>query len=563
MKRDLAALAGGSYDLAIVGGGIYGACAAREAALAGLRVCLVERNDFGSATSSQSLRIIHGGLRFLQHLDARRMREHVAERRTLMRIAPHLVEPLACVIPTYGHGLKGRELLEIALLLNDLVSFDRNRGMDPGHRIPRGGILSRAELLAACPGIPPEGISGGALWYDARARNTERLLFAFLESAVRAGAQVANHVEATGILRSGARVTGLSARDARSGATLEVRAGSVLNAAGPWVDQFLATLDEEDHAPHFRPSKGINLLVRRTLATHALGIPCGPRFRDADALVEKGARMLFFVPWNGRSLIGTKHLPHVGGPEALSVTPDELAGLLDEINDALPAARLTAKDVVAVLAGMLPEKDEAGGGVQLQKHPLIVDHARAGGPEGLITLVGVKWTTARKVAEDALGLVLSKLGRTARDGASATTPVAGGDIPDLARFLAEGQERRPRSISAASMDHLLRGRGTLAGSVVERVRRDPELGRPLTEASPVIGAELVEAAEQEMAEHLDDALLRRTELWLAAPLERGLLERCARIVAPVLGWDRARTLHEVERAQEALARMLPSSQQVG
>ena len=173
MIRNLSQLQGRKFDVLVVGGGIYGVCTAWDAALRGLSVALVEKGDFGSATSSNSLKIIHGGLRYLQHADLKRVRESTAERRTLMRIAPHLVHPMPCLMPTYGHALKGKEAMAVALFLNDLVCFDRNGLSDPQKHIPRGRVISKKECMSLIPGVNERELSGGALWYDCQLYNSE------------------------------------------------------------------------------------------------------------------------------------------------------------------------------------------------------------------------------------------------------------------------------------------------------------------------------------------------------------------------------------------------------
>lgn len=562
MKRDLDRLARVPYDVVVVGGGIYGVCAAREAALHGLSVCVLDRGDFGAETSSRSLKILHGGLRYLQHLDVRRMRQSILERRKLFRIAPHLVRPLPCVIPTWGHGVRGREVMAAALAVNDLVGLDRNLGLPPGSRIPRGRVLSRGELLSLAPGIASDGVTGGALWYDAQAWSTERLLLAFLAAGVEAGADAANHVEAERLLVHGRSVVGVAARDAVTGRRFEVRGRLVLNAAGPWVDRVLETVPDPGGPKHFRTSKAFNVVVRRIAGDHAVGIPGGSAFHDEDSLVDRGARLLFLVPWRSYTMVGTKHVRWTGAPDRFVVSRDEIERLLAEVNHGYPPARLSMADVVAVHAGILPEKDGVTGpDVQLEKHPLLLDHARIDGIDGLITVIGVKWTTARLVAEQAIRLVRRKLGAGERDG-PADAPVSGGDMSDFERFLEDGMRDRPSAVPPESMEHLLRAHGTGVRRVLERVSRDEALGRPVHDGSPTIGAEVVHAAAEEMGERLDDVILRRTEAWLGAPSPHVVAHRCATLVAGPLGWDPARVRAETERAVAALERVAVAPREV-
>ena len=227
------------WDVAVVGGGIYGAAVAWDAAQRGLAVALVEREDFGAGASWNSLKTIHGGMRYLQKLDLARLRQSARERATLLAIAPEIVRPLPFVVPTYGHGTTGREALALGLLLNDWLTRDRNRGL-PGHRIPDARTASAAEALRLLPGLERRGLTGAALWHDAQAASTERLTLALLHAAAGAGALAANHAEAVAFLRAAGRVAGVAVRDALGGGTLEVRARIVVNAAGPWADEVLA-----------------------------------------------------------------------------------------------------------------------------------------------------------------------------------------------------------------------------------------------------------------------------------------------------------------------------------
>ncbi|MFZ1747563.1 MAG: FAD-dependent oxidoreductase, partial [Nitrospirales bacterium] len=237
MTRNLPRLANARYDVAVVGGGIYGACVAWDASLRGLSVVLLEQGDIGSGTSANSLKIIHGGFRYLQHGDFTRMRESIQEQMALMRIAPHLVHPLPVLIPTYGHGLRGKEVFACALAINDLIGFDRNRLDDPQKHIPRGRILSRSRVLELLPNIPDAHLTGGGVFHDGMVYNSERLLLSFLHSAESMGAEVANYVKVVGYLKTNDQVRGLEAEDRLSGERFQVEANVVVNACGPWLDQ--------------------------------------------------------------------------------------------------------------------------------------------------------------------------------------------------------------------------------------------------------------------------------------------------------------------------------------
>jgi glycerol-3-phosphate dehydrogenase len=240
-RRKPASLADQTFDLIVIGGGVFGACAARDAARRGLDVALIERGDFSGATSARSFKMVHGGIRYLQHLDLARVRQSSADRQTLLRDAPHLVRPLPVVVPTYGHGMQGKAALRAAMALYDLLTADRNAGIaDPSRRIPRGRCLSRAEVLDRFPGLPAEGLTGAGVFSDGQMYNPPRLVLAFVRSAASAGAVAANYVEATRILVREGRVEGVEARDVLDGVPFTIRGRAVLNAAGPYAEDLLA-----------------------------------------------------------------------------------------------------------------------------------------------------------------------------------------------------------------------------------------------------------------------------------------------------------------------------------
>ena len=450
MKRNLSALTESVYDLLVVGGGIYGACVARDAALRGLSVALVEKADFGAATSANSLKIIHGGLRYLQHADFMRMRESVKEQRVLMRIAPHLVHPLPVLIPTYGHWLQGKEAFALALLANHWISFDRDRLGRSQSCLPRGRVISKGEVLQLAPGIRRQGLTGGAIFYDAQMSNSERLVFAFLRSAEQAGAQLANYTEVRGFLKEKDAVTGVDARDTLTGDRLQIRAKTVVNTCGPWVGRVLGSL--RGHASQQSNGrvlfvKAMNVLTRPLFPQHAVGVAGKGRYHDTDAVLNKGNRFLFITPWRGHSLIGTAHVAYDGNPEDCKASDEEIQNFLQEVNQAYPAADLKREDIVFVHSGLLPSSGicHRTGDVQVAKHYQIHDH-RGEGVKGLLSVVGVKYTTARHVAEKVVDRVFESWGQRPPQSASSHTPLYGGRIEQFEPFLRAHIDDRPSGV---------------------------------------------------------------------------------------------------------------------
>ncbi|MCH7677735.1 glycerol-3-phosphate dehydrogenase/oxidase [candidate division KSB1 bacterium] len=553
MKRDLAQLRGKQFDVLIIGGGIYGVCAAWDAALRGLSVALIEKNDFGSATSSNSLKIIHGGLRYLQQADFKRMRESIAERTILMRIAPHLVHPLPCIIPTYGHALKGREVMAAALFINDLVGFDRNRLTDPQKRLPNGKVISKEKCKEIIPGINEENLSGGAIWYDCQVYNSERMLISILRSAVNSGAVTANYTEMVGFITEQGRVTGVKAKDNLTGDILEISAKLVINNGGPWLNDVLAHLNGKLTRPKIKLSAAMNLVIKRKLfEKYAVGIWSKSDFRDGDALLSKGSRLFFITPWREYSLIGTTHVHYDGEPGQFKIKESDIQTFLDEVNAAYPPADLRREDVAFFYGGMLPadEDQKAGEDVRLLKNYQIIDHAKDSGVEGLISVVGVKFTTARDVAVKTVDCAIEKLGKSPVKSLTCTTLIFGGDIGNFENFMDAEKSKAPHGLSENSIEHLVLNYGSEYPEILKYGEENQAFIRPISPDSEILQAEVIYAVREEMAIKLADVVRRRTELGTAGCPEDAVLRVCADLVGHELGWDEQKRQAEIEETKQ-------------
>jgi len=554
MKRNLKELATNSYDVAIIGGGIYGACIAWDAALRGLRVCLVEKSDFSSATSANSLKIIHGGLRYLQHADFKRVRESIREQRTLMRIAPHLVHPLPVLIPTYGHWARGKELFSLALLVNDLIGFDHKRPDPSPQRIPQSHTISKGELLQLVPGIYQKELTGGAVFYDAQVYNSERLLLSFLRSAEKAGAEVANYVEVTGFLQQGDSVVGVKARDALAGDRFDIRARVVVNACGPWVDRVLGLLSGKKLKRSTRFAKAMNLVTRLLFQTYAVGISGQNGYRDPNAVINKGNRLLFIAPWRDYSLIGTAYTAYGEDPDDLKVSGRDIENFLDEVNKACPAADLKRQEISFVHAGLVPisSAGRENGCVQLTKHYQIQDH-RHDGVNGLISVLGVKYTTARHVAEKVVDHLFQFWGQKPPTSASSFTPLHSGQIEQFDAFLLAEIRKRPYGLEPKAIRYLVCNYGSAYPKVLRYLDRCAGECRPFVDPHALHKAEVLHGIRDEMAQKLTDVIFRRTELGTAGHPGDEVLTACAEIMSAELGWSAARTQQELQGVDEKFA----------
>jgi glycerol-3-phosphate dehydrogenase len=503
MIRDLGRLARDRFDVLVLGGGIYGLTAALEGARQGLSVALVERHDLGSGTSFNHHKTLHGGLRYLQSLDLPRMRESIRERRAFARMAGPLVSPQPFVMPTTRSLTRGPLAMRVAFMLDRLVAADRNAGVPPSHILPAGRVVDRAELARLLPDARLDA-TGGALWYDYVTADSERLTFAFASAAARHGALLANYADAIAPLREGSRLAGMQVRDAVTGEGFPVRASVTLNAAGAGAGRVMAMFGARRTFPLL---KAMNVVTRRPGGDVAVACPTAE------------GRMLVALPWRGRLLVGTSHGADLCGPDQTLVNEGEVDAFLVEINSAFPWLDLALDDVALVHRGVVPAKVAAGRAPGLLDRAEVRDHA-ADGIEGAVSVVGVKYTTARAVAERAIGTVLRKLGRQA--SASGEPALVADDGTRLGgRYGAE------------------------SGQVTALGASEPALAAPVAAGADVTGAEVLHAVRHEMALTLEDVVVRRTAIGAVGHPGDAAVAACAAIVARELGWSAERLRDEI------------------
>lgn len=408
MRRDTSELQDRRFDVVVIGGGIQGACVARDAALRGLSVALIEQADFCSATSHNSLKTIHGGIRYLQHLNFKRAIESIREQQILLRTAPHLVQPLRFLMPTYGLGMRGPVAMGIGVglfeSLNAYVSLRDGNGV----QWPKGRLLRVSTCLDLAPGIDSRSITGGAIWADAQVAFADKAVLQILQNAVDEGACVANYVRAEQLRfdpdNPGA-VRGLLATDMRTGEPIEVEARAVVNATGPWASEWINRAGGEKLSLSVGLIKSMNLVTSRPALPHALAVRSN---RASDSRVDSAKRMFFVVPWQGKAVIGTTHFTHREGTADIAFDPGEIAAFVDEFNAAYPAMDLSVDDILYCYQGLTPGDDTSGEDGAKLHESRIVDHAETDGIGGVFSIVSIKWTTARLVAEKAVDRLLAQ-----------------------------------------------------------------------------------------------------------------------------------------------------------
>lgn len=511
-------------DILVVGGGIVGTGAALDAATRGLRVGMVEARDWASGTSSRSSKLVHGGIRYLEQLDFRLVREALIERGLLLqRIAPHLVKPVRFLYPLTKPVFE-RLYIGAGMLLYDLFSY--SGGRSPG--VPHHRHLTKRQMLRAMPSLDPDAFVGGLTYYDAQVDDA-RYVATLARTASFYGAHIASRLRVEGFVKVGERVVGVSAHDLETDERFEIRARQVVNATGVWTDDTQSMVGERGQFK-VRASKGVHLVVPRDRIHSTLGL-----------LLRTEKSVLFVIPWGRHWLIGTTDTDWNLDKAHPAATAADIDYLLEHVNRVL-AVPLTRDDVEGVYAGLRPllagESDETS--------KLSREHIVAHSVPGLVVVAGGKWTTYRIMARDAIDEAVAAL-----DG-----KVPGSITEDVALLGAEGYQAawnkrskiaRAFGVHRVRIEHLLNRYGVLTDELLDLLRSRPELAEPLPGADDYISAEVVYAASHEGALHLEDVLARRTRISIEA-WDRGVSAApvAAALMAGELGWDEARTRREVE-----------------
>ncbi len=518
MRPSLADIAKQKFDVIVVGGGINGSGVAREAALHGYRTLLVERHDFGAGTTSRATRLIHGGLRYLEHGEFGLVYESLAEREALVRDEPHLVRPLRMLVPVYRGDARPGWKVRIGLILYDLFSFRKS--------LPRHRAMPPRALDAYEPGLSRDGLMAAFTMYDAQVEFPERLVAESVRDFDDAGGVALNHVAAVRLSSPGGVLRGLVLRDEQSEHVVEVEAKVVINAAGPWVDQLLAGSDGERHEPLVGGTKGSHLVV---------DWPGGPQ-HAVFASAKTDGRPFFILPWYGHTLVGTTDLRWDGDPSNAQCTTDELRYLLDEATRLFPATPLLREHVLYTYCGVrpLPWMPAGTDESKIPRSHYIIDHAKRGGPNGLLSLVGGKLTTYRALARMAIPAIKKHAAPSEREAGSGKRE-AGSNF---------GTERSS-DLSPTSSDDPLALYGRRAAEVRALIASDASLGERICEHNADVLAQVAYAVEREHATTLADALLRRLPVgWSACHALDGA-ERAAAVMATRLGWSDDQRTREI------------------
>lgn len=523
------------YDLAVIGGGIIGAGVARDAALRGLKVALLEQDDFGSGTTSRSTRLIHGGLRYLAQYDFALVGEALKERRILLEIAPHLVRPLPFLLPIYkqrGHALP---LVWTGLMFYDFLRFQRGV---PHHRLLPSNACLRLE-----PTLRRQGLRGGFLFYDCQCAFPERLCLENVLDAAEHDARVENHARVVALERSGSVVHGLRVHHEIPDDEVTVNARLTLNCAGPWLDEVEQLRDPR--APrHLRRTKGIHLVVPR-FTQHALILEA-----------EEMDRVVFAIPWGDYTLVGTTDTDYQGPNENVRATREDIEYLIGEIERQLDH-KIGPKDVLFTTAGLRPLPNQEGRTpAEITRRHLIIDHEMENQLKGYATVVGGKITTYRNIAEEITNFALRKLGYAPTECLTAAQPLPGGRFEGgWNHFLADILNEAKRvNVSADIARHLADQYGAEAMGLLETIHQRPELGARIHPKGPWTWVQVDHAIVHEDAQTLTDVMLRRLTIGLSQGQGKTVADSVAQAMTHYMPWDENRLLREVQEYRATLDR---------
>jgi glycerol-3-phosphate dehydrogenase len=542
MLRQFRNLGSQAFDVAIVGGGITGACIARDAARRGLSVALVDKGDFSCGTSAGSTKLVHGGLRYLKTMEFALIRESLRERRVWERIAPHMVYPMPFILPL--KKAQEKWVVGTGLTLYDLLSYDRNWVSDPDQKMPGHRSISASEARTLEPALNDATFDSAMLYYDCQMYSPERLGLECLMDAAAHGAVVVNYAEAFEFTKQNGGIHAIRVRDRISGAEESVRAKMVINAAGPWADRMLELIDGGNNAHKLIRSKGIHIVTKGVTRSNAL------------AVSHKGGHF-FIVPWRDHSIIGTTDTVFTESPDQLLVTSDEVDAFLGFVNEGLPGLNLQRDHVCYAYAGLRPLVDDGSkDSYNASRKAEIVDHGSEGGCSNLLSAIGGKWTTSRDIAEKCVNLIVRKLRTTAKGCDTKDAPLPGSAGNHKAK-VASVASANP-GLAASSAANLARNYGAMSDGVLALAKTDAALLRTVSQRLPDIAAQVVHAVRTEMAMTLEDVVFRRTGLGTLGPLEPQAVEDIAGLMARELKWTDTEKQRQVASLQWRYQALVPA-----
>lgn len=554
-SRDLSALANHTFDVVIIGGGISGAWLALHCAQQGYQTALIEKHDYASQTSSSSSKLLHGGIRYLQQMQFDKVRESAMERAEYLFAAPHLSTAVPFIVPTYRDFKRSKLFLNAGMLAYRALCIGENKVIGSREQIlPPIHSLSANELNAVCD-LHNEDHTGGVVVYERHMLDSERMVLSILQTARKHGAQIHNYVSAKEFLGTNDSVTGVLAQDQLNNNTFSINSRLVINAAGPWIDNLNAQLQAAKQAPSINGFAVGSHIVTRQLCEYAIALATK---LQSDAKIDRGGRHVFVIPWRGYSLIGTSY-DEIDSPDGdTAIQPEHVQQLLSAVNEAMPSAKLSREDLVSGYSGLYPLKTDNIKSTVYQGSGeyQIIDHSRANKVDGIVTALGAKFTTGRKLSELTMKLVNKKLAN-ANPSPVERVKLLGSEYKSLENYIADKQKQYKDRFSGKAIQHFIMHYGSELDRFIDSLDT-AELNERICAQHQDIMGQVAWAITNEQAVTLDDVLFQRTSLGLLG-ISKPEVEKVAHLMSKQLNWsdeDRDRqlelTLDRIESTKQAL-----------
>jgi glycerol-3-phosphate dehydrogenase len=534
---------GKKFDLVVIGGGITGATVAYEAASRGLSVALLEKSDFGSATSAATSKMIHGGLRYLSTFEFGLVRESLKERRILTNIAPNFIQPTSFLYTVYKNDKLPNFMMKIAMLFYEVFSFDKNRLWDKSKQMPSHKSVSAKQVLKLFPNALKEGLKGGQMYYDCASHSPERLTLTFVKSAYTYGASVANYTKVLDFITDQdgdiKTVKGVRVLDELSGVEYTIHSNLVINCSGPWADLLLEKVKKNGIVQELRRSEGIHVITKKLVDK---GV-----FLGSTAL----GKHFFLSPYRNHTIIGTTDKEFIGKPDDYKVTKEAITELLDDVNHSFGSSeKIKYEDIVYTYGGLRPLVEDQTEDVYNSSRKYEITGEKKNGIKGLITVEGGKFTTSRMLAEKAIDKAIKILSLPKKKSISETTHLSGSQIDNFKEFVEKKQKQYPEYLPA-QIEYLAKSYGTEIDELFS-ISKDHEKFKEILNEDGENLAQVQFAIRNEMAKTLSDIMLRRTGLALLGNPGKETINKIAKLAATELGWDDEKLANEIAEMEKTL-----------
>ena len=539
MKRFIENYKGNKFDIIVVGGGITGAAVAYAASSRGMKVAVLEKSDFGGATSAATSKLIHGGLRYLANMEFGLVRESLTERRILGNIAPNFVYPIPFMIPSYRKYKGGMWMIMAGMFLYDMLSFDKNRTWDKSKGLPNHKTYRRNKTLKLEPNVKKDKLTGSTIFYDYQSIFPERLTLAFMKSAIDYGAKVSNYSKVTKFLYENDKIKGVLAKDLINDKEVEVNAPLVINCGGTWADEILNIASENKTTNHkVKRSEGIHIITKKINNDHVV------------SLVKDNGTHFMIMPWRNHTIIGTTDKEYFGSPDDYKVSKESIMEVVDEVNKYYGADKLKYEDIQFAYGGLRPlVDDQTEGSYESSRKYEVYDNAKDG-INGLITVEGGKYTTSRNLASSVMDLVQKKLGLDLKDSITYNNYLSGCEIKNMKQFMIKLHNKYGSNFEKNTIEYIGRNYGTESKVVFDIALANKNMAEVLNADGELL-AEVKYAIEYEMAKTLKDIFFRRTGLGTLGNPGNELIEKISKLASEMLNWDENRKQKEIMELKKA------------